>query len=234
MKLSPRNGFTLIELLTVIAVIAILAMLLIPVASQVRMTTRRSVCASNMRQIGIALHLYANEHNGWLPNTSDEGLERSWIFTLSSYLDDVDEVRICPDDPRREERMERSLSSYVVNEYLFKDEYGPFGERLESFRNLETLRYPTQTMAVFIGPDNMPLSASNDHAHTRRWTGNWAAVIDAIQPDRFRTAAANSDRTDGTANYLYADGHVAIIDAADLKTQIDAGENPARPPEAAD
>ncbi len=130
--LRPACGFTLIELLTVLAAIGILVLLLLPAVSHVRMTARRSACASNLRQIGVALHLYANEHEGRLPETADAGIDpdtgesRSWVFALAPYLDGVDEVHICPDDPRGAERLERGLSSYVVNEYLFKDAFDGF------------------------------------------------------------------------------------------------------------
>ncbi len=234
MKASSPYGFTLVELVTVIAVGAILATILVQVASQARRSSEQSVSASHMRQIGIALHLYATDHGGLLPETADSGVDRSWVYTLAPYLDDVEEVLVCPADPKRDERREKKLSSYVVNEYLFEDAFGPFGEPLPSYRNLETLEAPSRTMAVFIGADHLALSASNDHVHTRRWAGYWLAVIDGIQPDRFRTGPPSHYHTDGSAPYLYADGHVATIQAQELKRRIDAGENPARPPEAAD
>lgn len=67
------SGFTLIELLTVIAIIAILAAILIPVAGRVRDQARSAVCLSNLRQIGVALQLYAYDHNDRLPSFPGSG-----------------------------------------------------------------------------------------------------------------------------------------------------------------
>ena len=66
---ATRRGFTLIELLVVIAIIAILIALLLPAVQQAREAARRSSCKSNLKQVGIALHNYADTHGtfpaGW-------------------------------------------------------------------------------------------------------------------------------------------------------------------------
>jgi len=65
---NKRKSFTLIELLVVIATIAILASLLLPALKNAQGVSKRTVCLSNMKQIGLGVMGYIDDHNGWIPS----------------------------------------------------------------------------------------------------------------------------------------------------------------------
>jgi prepilin-type N-terminal cleavage/methylation domain-containing protein len=97
-----RRGFTLIELLVVIAIIGVLIALLLPAVQQAREAARKASCKSNIRQLGIALHNYADAHQTlplgrvtWFPasnilNGSGGGMgyaDTSWLCLLLPYIE---------------------------------------------------------------------------------------------------------------------------------------------------
>src|SRR5437870_2152938 len=65
---TVHDGFTLAELLVVVTTIAILASLLLPALSKAKATTKRASCTSNLRQVGLAIRMYADDHRDSSPS----------------------------------------------------------------------------------------------------------------------------------------------------------------------
>ncbi len=222
-------AFTLVELLVVVAILGVIAGVLMPAVSRILVSAKQSASSSNMRQIGLAMNSYAADNNLMLPETSHTAaVGKSWVYVLAPYLEKVDKVRICPADPRGPERLRQKGTSYVLNSFLFVPEVDPFGELIgEPTNDLKRIKSLSKTMMAFVCSDRTGLSAGNDHTHSSSWN-TWLAVTRDIAPDRF-TVARRADRSNGSSNYLYADGHVEKHSAAAIKARIESGDNIARP-----
>ncbi len=93
------KGFTLIELLVVIAIIAILAAILFPVFARARAQARRSVCLSNLKQLGMATLMYAQDYDGVLPVEPTNGNPHLGLTrALEPYTKNKD-IFYCPGAP---------------------------------------------------------------------------------------------------------------------------------------
>jgi len=105
-KMMGRKGFTLIELLVVVAIIAILAAMLLPALSQARAKARQSVCLNNMKQIGLAIHMYLSDNYEYFPPSASATYCRTAghvSYQLRDYLPmtpkDKEGIWKCPSYP---------------------------------------------------------------------------------------------------------------------------------------
>jgi prepilin-type processing-associated H-X9-DG protein/prepilin-type N-terminal cleavage/methylation domain-containing protein len=231
--MRSRKAFTLVELLVVIAILGVLIALLLPAIQAARAAVRRSQCASNLRQIGFAVQQYADTHDGDLPGMYHERDQiESWIFSLAPHLENVDAIRLCPDDLQRIEQTSGRRTSYALNGYLreaTQTEMLVYPDTVDDF--VSDFNDLVQTHRTLVAVEaSSTVDINFDHVHSWEWF-----------TERFPTAAERWDQVQlevaverhggGVANYLYADGHVEVIAAAQVSDWVDQGENFARPPQ---
>jgi prepilin-type N-terminal cleavage/methylation domain-containing protein/prepilin-type processing-associated H-X9-DG protein len=245
MSQERQKAFTLVELLVVIAIIGVLVALLLPAVQAARASARAASCKNNLRQIGLGVLQFCDTHNGQFPewyhaqhqDGDDEGVH-SWIYTIAPYMESVDEIRLCPDDFLLYERRYMKGTSYVVNDYLASE------TALDKVRNHNKLLATSKTIVAFEGADQRyhpgdphKYNATKnefeyahpkyEHAHCSQWFSQF--FIDEGLVDDQVLKDIQPDRHTNMAHYLYADGHVDVIAAAQIDEWVDKLHNFAKP-----
>ena len=186
---QKRFGFTLIELLVVIAIIAILAAMLLPTLGRAKQRAWGTACLNNVKQIGIASRMYADDNADALPRSAHQGA--SWVATLQPYCGGTNLWR-CPRDGHK-----TRLYSYALNDYLLPPSVGgasDYSKATQVPSAVETL-WLTECADGYVSNDHFHFSPSNDGDHS---------------PASFASQVAVQRHVSG-ANYLFVDGHVQFL-----------------------
>jgi len=189
-----RRAFTLIELLVTIAVIAVLIGIMVPALNKARGSARRTLCASQLRQVGVGLRQYLNDHNdrfpyaSYMPSIGPYPLAGDRpIFIADVLKPDVGDAKAfqCPNDSADDARLApnagRSYFDSEKSSYQYRDE-----------------RF------VFLGGQTLAQVA----ARIEQFTGQPVAdnTIRILWDYKAFHGPAGSP---GAKRYLYVDGHVA-------------------------
>lgn len=105
--LESDRAMSLVEVLVALGIVAILAALLTGASQNVFGNSKSTTCLANLRQIGLAIIQYSNDHNGYLPTpggSADTSVAAAWPQALMDYdisMTKKSRVLICPADPDR-------------------------------------------------------------------------------------------------------------------------------------
>jgi general secretion pathway protein G len=190
---NTAPAFTLIELLVVIAMIAVLATLGYAAADSVIGKGHATKCLSNMRQIGAAMQMFVGDNDGNLPGTS-HGV--SWTNSLGAYLG-TNFIGKCPAVPEHRARVS----------YGWNDSLAPAGKGIRMIAS----RTPSATMAVA----ELATNQSSEHFHFAGGRGG----AGRITPNQFK-AAVNVEVHNGSANYLFVDGHAENLAWTEVQRRL--------------
>lgn len=203
-EMNPRRAFSLIEVVVVVGTIAILTTILVPAMTRAKELTRRVVCATNLRQLGIGLKMYAADKDGWYPVEELCGNPQP-VLVECLYQ------RFVPD-----RGMFYCPSAEQVEPYAQSDEYGgPGGDSLINTDDNWVRRYITyKYFSVTRRDTRMPLALRlseyphllNDNSPSERWL-----MSDWVRKDAPVFPHWEKGGWGGGRNVLFADTSVQYV-----------------------
>ncbi len=185
---SNNDGFTLIEVLIVIFIMIILAGILLPALSRARESSRKTQCASNLKQIGLGLTMYSNENNEMFPTGGASAMED--LNTLYPAYVSERKVFKCPSD-----------SLFVTPAANAGITAGTAFDKDECSYGYDNTHSPSDDPGVAIAGDR-PSNTADNVPDTTLNSPNHGGTVNAV---------GTADVPGYGQNMLYIDGHVEWV-----------------------